>query len=146
MPFSHNRAHRFNRQNRNRSRAGQKLSFAAVACTSYAILSIAERPLNRINLSIMAKFTTRVELHKATDEDYNTLHKAMEKFGFIRTIEDSVGKTYHLPTAEYNRIVEGVTAQKVLNDAKAAASSTKLKYWILVTESVRRRFLLDEVR
>ena len=94
----------------------------------------------------MASFTTRVELHKATDEDYNTLHKAMEKVGFIRTIEAN-GKTYQMPTAEYNRIDPGpLRAQKVLNDAKEAASSTKLKYWILVTKSLARRFVLDEVR
>ncbi len=34
----------------------------------------------------MAKFTTRVELHNATGEDYNTLHDAMESVGFSRLI------------------------------------------------------------
>jgi hypothetical protein len=69
----------------------------------------------------------------------------MEKAGFIRTIKASNGKTYRLPTAEYNRIGE-LTADKILADAEAAASSTKLKYWILVAEYVRLKCVLDEVR
>ena len=119
----------------------------ASCCASYVILRIAKRRLNRIYSSVMARFTTRVELHKATDEDYNTLHKAMEKFGFTRTIEGDEGKTYRLPTAEYNRIREDLTINKVMDDAKEAASSTKLKYWVLVTESRGgRKYVLDEVR
>ena len=93
----------------------------------------------------MASFITRVELHKAKakDEDYDTLHKAMEKLGFIRTIKDSDGKTHRLPTAEYNRSADGLAIQKVFDDANAAAaSSTKLKYGILVTEYVRLKYLL----
>jgi hypothetical protein len=98
----------------------------------------------------MAQFITRVELHKAAkEEDYNTLHEAMKKAGFVRTIRGSDGKTYHLPLAEYNRTKEGLTIEKALEDAKAAAATTKLKYAILVTESYISgpKFVgLDEVR
>ncbi len=51
----------------------------------------------------MAAFTTRVELHSAGYEDYETLHAAMEAEGFSRTITSGDNITYHLPTAEYNR-------------------------------------------
>lgn len=51
----------------------------------------------------MARFTTRVELHYADDDDYETLHAAMEDEGFYRTITSDDGIAYHLPTAEYNR-------------------------------------------
>jgi hypothetical protein len=118
---------------------------AASDYRQYAILRIAKSLSDRVSFAAMASFTTRIELHDATENDYDKLHKAMEKVGFVRTIKDSEGKTYHLPTAEYNRILDGLTAEEVLSDAKTAASSTKRKYRILVTESKRRMWKLDEV-
>jgi hypothetical protein len=94
----------------------------------------------------MASFTTRVELHKATEEDYLALHTAMEIEGFTRTIEGSDGKLYQLPTAEYNRVDDGLTKEQVMEDAKSAASSTGREYWILVTESKARTWVLNEAR
>ena len=35
----------------------------------------------------MPDFTIRVELHGATGDDYDKLHSAMQKRGFVRTIE-----------------------------------------------------------
>ena len=82
----------------------------------------------------MSIYTTRVELHRACDTDYETLHAAMEREGFSRLIQSDSGKTYHLPTAEYN--YEGNrTRPQVLDAAKRAAETTKLKYAALVTEA-----------
>jgi hypothetical protein len=39
----------------------------------------------------MIKYTVRVELHDAEDDDYENLHEAMEKKGFVRWAKDSEG-------------------------------------------------------
>lgn len=85
----------------------------------------------------MSKFTTRVELHKATSEDYETLHAEMKKEGFSTfIIETDTGKKYHLPTAEYNKVgPDTMTKEEVLASAERAADKTKKKYSILVTKS-----------
>lgn len=82
----------------------------------------------------MAAFTTRVELHRADDDDYEVLHAAMERRGFSRQITSDGGKTYHLPTAEYN-YSGSKTRDQVLDLARAAASETNRKRAVLVTES-----------
>ena len=93
----------------------------------------------------MASFTTRVELHHADEDDYETLHAAMEQRGFSRLITSDDGVTYHLPTAEYNYI-GSKTASEVLELAKAAANETRRKYAVLVTESKGRTWQgLDKV-
>lgn len=80
------------------------------------------------------QYTTRVELHYATDDDYESLHDAMAREGFSRQITSNDGVTYHLPTAEYN--YEGNRSRsQVLDAAKRAANTTGLKYAVLVTES-----------
>jgi hypothetical protein len=91
----------------------------------------------------MAKFTARVELHAASDEDYEVLHDAMETAGFSKTISADDG-TYQLPTAEYNRVAD-LTRDAVLQDAKSAASSTGRQYSILVTEGSRTWWNLRKV-
>ncbi|MFQ6333986.1 hypothetical protein [Methylophilus sp. 3sh_L] len=84
----------------------------------------------------MARFTVRVELHDASWEQYNELHKKMSLQGFTDTIEGE-SKTVQMPPAEYN--FEGsVTRQDVLDRAKNAASSVVKKYGVLVTESAGR--------
>jgi hypothetical protein len=86
---------------------------------------------------IVAKFTTRVELHDATDDDYTELHSAMESEGFSRLIADSKGIVYHLPWAEYN--FEGnKSCNEILACAKRAAKTTGCEFEILVTESAGR--------
>jgi hypothetical protein len=85
----------------------------------------------------MAKFTTRVELHAATEEDYENLHAAMEAAGFSRTIEASDGVSYLLPPAEYNRS-GGFTVKQVLDSAETAARTTGKRFSILVTEGNRQ--------
>lgn len=94
----------------------------------------------------MAKFTTRVELINATSEDYDLLHNEMENKNFTRTIVSDNDKIeYYLPPAEYNR--DGnYTRQQTLDAAKVAASETRKKYRILVTESAGRIWYnLEEV-
>jgi hypothetical protein len=82
----------------------------------------------------MPTFITRVELHHADEEDYKTLHAAMEDEGFSRTVVSDKGVRYHLPTAEYGRQGD-LTKQDVLNSAKTAANITGCKFAVIVTES-----------
>jgi hypothetical protein len=82
----------------------------------------------------MARFITRVELHNADYDDYETLHSAMEAEGFERTITSDDGVTYHLPTAEYYREAD-LTRQEVLDSAKRAAAKTQRKFGAIVVES-----------
>jgi hypothetical protein len=85
----------------------------------------------------MSSFTTRVELHSATHDDYNNLHAFMEAEGFSRLIRSSDGKWYHLPTAEYDRKGD-LTAADVLGSAERAAARSGKRYSVIVTESNRR--------
>jgi hypothetical protein len=85
----------------------------------------------------MTSFTTRVELHKASSDDYDTLHEAMESRGFKRKIKSDTGVWYHLPEAEYDLSAD-ITRGDVLDKAKAAVDSTGKKGMILVTESAGR--------
>jgi hypothetical protein len=47
----------------------------------------------------MANYLARVELHKATYEDYEALHEAMSQRGFVRTIVANDGKNISYPLA-----------------------------------------------
>lgn len=85
----------------------------------------------------MASFTVRVELHDGVWQDYETLHEAMGRVGFSRTVTANDGSTYHLPPAEY--IIEGeFTTNDVQAATTAAADTTGKSHGILITESVRR--------
>lgn len=77
---------------------------------------------------------TRVELHHASEDDYETLHSAMETEGFERTIVSDQGVKYHLPTAEYYRTAN-LTRSQVLASAERAAATTGKRYAAIVTES-----------
>jgi hypothetical protein len=90
-------------------------------------------------LPLMAQFTIRVELHRATGEDYSSLHSAMEWFS--RTIRSDDGIIYILPTAEYDRTGDNLTRTQVLNDARAAAASVATTFSILVTEASARTWI-----
>ena len=93
----------------------------------------------------MDRYTIRVELHDADEEDYEILHGAMEEGGFTHTIEAKDGTTYKLPSAEYN--FEGeIEIGEVREKAKSAAATTKRKYAILVSQVTSRLwFGLEEV-
>jgi hypothetical protein len=88
----------------------------------------------------MAMFTVRVELHGATDGDYDTLHDAMEAEGFGRTVVSNAGDEYRLPSAEYS-LAGDFTVQKVLAMAKNAAAKVRLNRSILVNEVTSRLWL-----
>lgn len=91
------------------------------------------------------RFTTRVLLHDADDDDYETLHEAMEDEGFTRTLEGNDGIEYHLPQAEYNRI-GNLTGEDVRSAAVRAAKTTGKKHAVLVTPSSGRYWTgLDKV-
>jgi hypothetical protein len=81
----------------------------------------------------MPTFTTRVELHQGSYQDYENLHAAMENAGFSRHVTSDGGRTYHLPTAEYDRSGD-LTRSQVFNQAKTAAATTGKDYAVLVTE------------
>ena len=82
----------------------------------------------------MAKFTVRVELHHADEDDYEELHGYMEQQGFVRYIVDSEDAKWQLPTAEYNIASTGEKSA-VLAKAEMAAKQTGKKYMVLVTKS-----------
>lgn len=90
--------------------------------------------------SRVPSFTTRVELHSANYDDYETLHSAMEDEGFSRFIRSGEGAVYHLPTAEYDRTGQ-ITIDQVLKSAVKAATRTGRKHMVLVTEAVRRSWI-----
>jgi hypothetical protein len=85
----------------------------------------------------MASFTTRVELHSASAEDYERLHSYMQAEQFSRLIKSDDGTWYHLPTAEYDRS-GNYSAADTLAAAKRAAARTSKNYSVLVTETNRR--------
>lgn len=85
-------------------------------------------------------YTVRVELHEADDDDYESLHAAMEKEGFVRWVKSSDGPKRRLPTAEYNMQSSELDREAVLARAQSAANSVKPTPtpWVLVTESAGR--------
>jgi hypothetical protein len=85
----------------------------------------------------MANFTVRVELHKATEADYEELHDAMAVGGFDRTI-DSSEASYWLPPAEYSYQSDGEeSAQDVCNKAYSIALTIKSAPAVLATKGTR---------
>ena len=82
----------------------------------------------------MSTFITRIELHAATYQQYETLHKEMAVAGFRRTILGNDGVTYHLPTAEYACLGEFML-EAVFNAAKAAASKVGVRFAVLCNQT-----------
>lgn len=85
-------------------------------------------------------FTTRVELHHASDSDYTTLHQAMEAEGFARVIKGSNGVWYHMPHAEYDRTTTS-SIEEVRLSAQRAATKTGRSHSVFVTEAVQRAWI-----
>jgi hypothetical protein len=84
----------------------------------------------------MARFTVRVELHQANEDDYDLLHHRMEERGFSRQITGNDGVTYHLPPAEYN-FISSDTAEVIRDKVLSIAKTVKPKPGILVTQGAR---------
>ena len=81
----------------------------------------------------MHSYHLRVELHNSALADYTTLHLAMEKAGFSRTILANDNKRYYLPTAEYVILTQSALAD-VVATAKAAANTTRRTSSIFAVE------------
>ena len=90
----------------------------------------------------MTNYTVRVELHRADEGDYASLHALMEAEGFVRWVAASDGTRKGLPTAEYNMADTTLTRAEVFDRARAAANNVKPKPkpWVLVTESAGRQW------
>jgi hypothetical protein len=88
----------------------------------------------------MTSYAVRVELHDTDEDEYTSLHQAMEDEGFVRWITGSDGVKDRLPTAEYNMPDTDIDRSEVLRRARSAANSVKYipKPWIVVTESAGR--------
>ena len=81
----------------------------------------------------MSTFTVRIELHRATESDYEALHQAMQAGGFKRTVLGSDAKTYSMPPAEYR--FEGTTDDTgaVRDKAHSIAKAIKPNPAVFVT-------------
>jgi hypothetical protein len=82
----------------------------------------------------MANYMARVELHSANWNNYEVLHAAMQRRGFLRTIRANDGKVYQLPTGTYAAEKTTSSLQNALDAATAAAQETGLQAWILVAD------------
>ena len=87
----------------------------------------------------MSKFTVRVELRSATEEDYEKLRMEMEDRGFSRLLPAGDGGKVLLPPEEYN-LDAGWTPDQVLNTVKILAAATHRSFAVLVTESLSRKW------
>jgi len=85
----------------------------------------------------MAKYTVRIVLHDADSDDYDELYEAMDEEGFSDEIASNAGKTYKMPDGEYD-ISGSLEIDDVLKKAKNAASKTRKKFAVLVTQSSKR--------
>ncbi|KAB1230197.1 hypothetical protein [Chryseobacterium viscerum] len=84
----------------------------------------------------MSQFIVRVELHKANQDDYETLHQAMYDEDLFRIIQDDFTKKFYvLPPAEYNYVGDITDKNEVLNKVERAAKKTNRSYSIIVTKS-----------
>jgi hypothetical protein len=81
----------------------------------------------------MATFIARVELHAATDDDYEVLHAQMKKRGYTRTIVGDNKVTYQLPTGTYE-LGSNVSLEDALKRAVEAAKATGKTSAIIVAE------------
>jgi hypothetical protein len=93
----------------------------------------------------MANYLARVELHKATYEDYEALHEAMRQRGFVRTIVANDGKKYQLPTGTYVAEKTTATLEQAYSAAQAAAAETGKSSWVIVVDWTAARFSLPQV-
>lgn len=89
----------------------------------------------------MPDFTTRIELHGATEADYRALDKAMGAMNFATIVRSSHGFDYKLPPATYFSQSFTMTAADVRNLAMSVAHTTGLRYDIVTTAGEMAYFL-----
>jgi hypothetical protein len=84
----------------------------------------------------MPRFIIRVELHGGAfhSEAYDALHEAMQLRDFSRsiTLREII---YELPSAEYSRSGDSLTASQILRDAQAAANDVWEDFSVAVTQT-----------
>lgn len=94
----------------------------------------------------MANYLARVELHKATYDDYEVLHGAMSQRGLSRVIVSNDSKKYRLPTGTYAVENTNATLEQAYSAAQAAATDTGKSFWVIVVDWAAARFSLEQVR
>jgi len=90
----------------------------------------------------MADYTVRVELYRASDEDYARLDTTMEKAGFSRFVTGGGGACYQLPTGEYSLAAPAGESAWIQASTRELADAVKPNPRILVTEAVARAWSL----
>jgi hypothetical protein len=95
----------------------------------------------------MAIFTVRVELHKASEADYQRLNAAMAQAGYRREVTADDGSVFQLPAGEFDLVAQG-TASQAMEHAYRIAVGVKAvpAPSILVTEAKVRAWNLPLVR
>ena len=81
----------------------------------------------------MSNFVVRVELHNASEADYEKLHKAMSVAGYKRHVVGGYGASYQLPSATYDKSTGSATPATVVRDqVQAIADSIRANAWVYV--------------
>ena len=93
----------------------------------------------------MPNYLARVELHKATSDDYEVLHEAMRQRSFSRAISSNDQSKYRLPTGTYVAEHSGRTLDQIYDAATAAANATGKSSWVLVVDWQSGKFNLDRL-
>ena len=78
----------------------------------------------------MVNYVARVVLFDANWEHYQTLHIAMQRLGFLRTITADDGVTYELPDGTYyiQNVPLSTNATTVRTQVSHAAGSTERRH------------------
>lgn len=92
----------------------------------------------------MPLIIVRVELHGATEQQYELLHAAMAKLGFSRYITDFAGGKFQLPTAEY-AINSSLSASAIRVEVSKVAKAIGNNPWILVSKTSETDWELHKV-
>ncbi|WP_201315127.1 hypothetical protein [Dyella sp. EPa41] len=92
------------------------------------------------------KFTVRVELHNADEDDYESLHKKMGAAGFKKYLHYSdSNKDFALPTAEYRYFSDVETNQQVVDKAYDIAHNVKRNPSVISTQGEIAKRGLEEI-
>ncbi|MDR3445400.1 hypothetical protein [Dyella sp.] len=93
----------------------------------------------------MARFTVRVELHDADEDDYELLHKRMGAANFNKYITTRGGKDLGLPTAEYRYFSDTESNEQVVDKAYDIAKRVKSEPSVISTEGSIEHRGLEEI-
>jgi hypothetical protein len=93
----------------------------------------------------VAKYTVRIELPGASEEQYHHLDQSMEKRGFSRTIKATDGTWWRLPSGEYNVENETRNPIQLKELVVSIADAIRPGSWVLVTEAGSRAWQTAEV-